>query len=138
MANPDYNDFRRCDCGWRMVLPSNSLKLPNFLTEGWHLATPATPRAPPGARASTSSDRSTAASAASFNPVPLLTAKVVLVGRPAGVASAGRTSPSTSSVWAVSGDAFRHPPTASPVPTKQNAAFLPRVGGNLQQDIWPT
>src|SRR5215467_15313061 len=121
MANLDYNDFRPCDCAWRMVLPANSLKL---LGGGWHLATPATPRAPPGARASTSSDRSTAASAASFNPVPLLTAKVVLVGRPAGVASAGRTSPSTSSVWAVSGDAFRHPPTASPVPTKQNAAFL--------------
>src|SRR5215470_4803764 len=78
MANPDYNDFRRCDCGWRMVLPASSLKLLNFLTEGWHLATPATPRAPPGARASTSSDRSTAASAASFNPVPLKTAKVVL------------------------------------------------------------
>src|SRR5262249_32488040 len=35
-------------------------------------------RAPPGARASTSSDRSTAASAASFNPVSLQTAKVVL------------------------------------------------------------
>src|SRR6516162_11517837 len=31
-----------------------------------------------GARASTSSDRSTAASAASFNPVPLQTAEVVL------------------------------------------------------------
>src|SRR5215813_13760570 len=77
MANLDYNDFRRCDCGWRMVLPANSLKLLDFLTEGWHLATPATPRAPPGARASTSSDRSTAASAASFNPVPLQTAKVV-------------------------------------------------------------
>src|SRR5262245_24789007 len=78
MANLDYNDFRRCDCVWRMVLPANSLKLLDFLTEKWHLATPATPRAPPGARASTSSDRSTAASAASFNPVPLQTAKVVL------------------------------------------------------------
>src|SRR5215471_11924504 len=77
MANLDYNDFRPCDCVWRMVLPANSLKLLDFLT-GWHLATPATPRAPPGARASTSSDRSTAASAASFNPVPLQTAKVVL------------------------------------------------------------
>src|SRR6516225_5116999 len=43
------------------------------------LATPATPRAPPGARASTSSDRSTAASAASFNPVPLQTAKKVVL-----------------------------------------------------------
>jgi hypothetical protein len=57
--------------------PANPLKLLDFLT-GWHLATPATPRAPPGARASTSSDRSTAASAASFNSVPLKTAKVVL------------------------------------------------------------
>jgi hypothetical protein len=80
MANLDYNDFRRRDCVWRMVLPANSLKLRDFLTEGWHLATPATPRGPPpGARASTSSDRSTAASAASFNPVPLQTAKVVLM-----------------------------------------------------------
>src|SRR5262249_61211085 len=92
MANLDYNDFRRCDCGWRMVLPANSLKLPDFLTEGWHLATPATPRAPPGARASTSNDRSTAASAASFNPVPLQTAKVVLV------TSAARTGASRG-VW---------------------------------------
>jgi hypothetical protein len=24
------------------------------------------------------------------------------------------------------------------IPTKQNAAFLPRVGSNLQQDILPT
>src|SRR5262245_55110002 len=31
MANLDYNDFRRCDCGWRMVLPDNSLKLLDFL-----------------------------------------------------------------------------------------------------------
>src|SRR6516165_7683521 len=44
MANLDYNDFRRRDCVWRMVLPANSLKLLDFLTEGWHLATPATPR----------------------------------------------------------------------------------------------
>src|SRR5262249_12200975 len=79
MANLDYNDFRPCNCVWRMVLPTNSLKLLGFLTEEWHLATPATPLAPPGARASTSSDRSTAAPAASFNPVPLQTAKVVLV-----------------------------------------------------------
>src|SRR5215510_14749476 len=76
MANLDYNDFRRRDCVWRMVLPANSLKLlnggmaPSY--SGHHA------RAPPGARASTSSDRSTAASAASFNPVPLQTAKVVL------------------------------------------------------------
>src|SRR5215472_13048382 len=27
MANLDYNDFRRCDCVWRMVLPANSLNL---------------------------------------------------------------------------------------------------------------
>src|SRR5499427_8146930 len=27
MANLDYNDFRRCACAWRMVLPANSLKL---------------------------------------------------------------------------------------------------------------
>jgi hypothetical protein len=27
MANLDYNDFRPCDCVWRMVLPANSLKL---------------------------------------------------------------------------------------------------------------
>src|SRR5262245_49631333 len=27
MANLDYNDFRCCDCVWRMVLPANSLKL---------------------------------------------------------------------------------------------------------------
>src|SRR5262244_2961406 len=79
MANLDYNDFRPCNCVWRMVLPTNSLKLLGFLTEEWHLATPATPLAPPGARASTSSDRSTAAPAASFNPVPLQTAKVVLM-----------------------------------------------------------
>src|SRR5262249_1428083 len=32
MANLDYNDFRRCDCVWRMVLPANSLKLLDFLT----------------------------------------------------------------------------------------------------------
>src|SRR5262245_17216292 len=48
MANLDYNDFRRCDCGWRMVLPANSLKLLDCLAEGWHLATPATPRAAAG------------------------------------------------------------------------------------------
>src|SRR6516165_6663111 len=45
MANLDYNDFRRCDCVWRMVLPDNSLKLLDSLTD---LATPATPRAAAG------------------------------------------------------------------------------------------
>src|SRR5215471_6965215 len=30
MANLDYNDFRRCYCVWRMVLPDNSLKLLGF------------------------------------------------------------------------------------------------------------
>src|SRR5215813_12145892 len=76
MANLDYNDFRRRDCVWRMVLPANSLKLFNGGMAPSYSGHPA--RAPPGARASTSSDRATAASAASFNPVPLQTAKVVL------------------------------------------------------------
>src|SRR5215831_1352211 len=76
MANLDYNDFRRRDCVWRMVLPANSLKLLNGGMAPSYSGHPA--RAPPGARASTSSDRSTAASTASFNPVPLQTAKVVL------------------------------------------------------------
>src|SRR5262245_37934198 len=77
MANLDYNDFRRCDCVWRMVLPANSLKLLGFLT-GMAPSYSGHPAGAAGARASTSSDRSTAASAASFNPVPLQTAKVVL------------------------------------------------------------
>src|SRR5215467_9916134 len=81
MANLDYNDFRRRDCVWRMVLPANSLKLLNGGMAPSYSGHPA--RAPPGARASTSSDRSTAASTASFNPVPLQTAKVVLTPRAA-------------------------------------------------------
>src|SRR5262249_18534952 len=89
MANLDYNDFRRRDCVWRMVLPANSLKLLNGGMAPSYSGHPA--RAPPGARASTSSDRSTAASAASFNPVPLQTAKVVL-GRVLINAGIGRTS----------------------------------------------
>ena len=60
-------------------------------------------QAPPGARASTSSDRSTAASAASFNPVPLQTAKVV-------VARALVCSPALTEreYFFKAGDLFRH------------------------------
>jgi hypothetical protein len=31
MANLDYNDFRPCDCAWRMVLPANSLNLLRYV-----------------------------------------------------------------------------------------------------------
>jgi len=31
MANLDYNDFRHCDCAWRMVLPANSLNLLRYV-----------------------------------------------------------------------------------------------------------
>ena len=57
--------------------------------------------------------------------------------RPAGVTSTGRTSPPISSVWAVQATVQTFSNGIS-IPTKQNAAFLPRVGSNLQQDILPT